>query len=36
MKFSSPLYSAVLVRRYKRFLADIQLTNGEILTIPVL
>ncbi len=27
-----PLTAGVLVKRYKRFLADIELTNGEIIT----
>ncbi|SFB81724.1 DNA/RNA nuclease SfsA [Pseudoalteromonas denitrificans] len=33
MKFSSTLQSATLIKRYKRFLADIELPNGEIRTI---
>ncbi|MBL4864999.1 MAG: DNA/RNA nuclease SfsA [Pseudomonadales bacterium] len=33
MKFSPPLQEATLIKRYKRFLADIQLPNGEIVTI---
>lgn len=33
MKFTPPLNSATLVRRYKRFLADVQLSSGEIATI---
>ncbi len=33
MQFSPPLQSATLVRRYKRFLTDVTLDNGEILTI---
>ncbi|ODS24813.1 sugar fermentation stimulation protein SfsA [Candidatus Endobugula sertula] len=33
MKFSPILRSAVLLRRYKRFLADVRLPNGDITTI---
>ncbi len=33
MKFPSSLRSAVLIQRYKRFLADITLDNGEVITI---
>ena len=33
MEFESELQSAHLVRRYKRFLADVKLSNGEIMTI---
>lgn len=33
MIFSPPLRSAVLLRRYKRFLADVQCDNGEQLTL---
>ena len=33
MLFPSQLQSATLIKRYKRFLADIQLNNGEIITI---
>lgn len=32
MKFKKPLVSGVLLKRYKRFLADIQLFNGSIVT----
>lgn len=32
MKFQSPLIHGVLVKRYKRFLADIKLDSGEIIT----
>lgn len=32
MQFQTPLISGRLVKRYKRFLADIQLNNGEIVT----
>lgn len=32
MKFSSPLKPGRLVKRYKRFLADIELENGEAIT----
>lgn len=33
MKFSPPLQKAKLVKRYKRFLADIELPDGRIITI---
>jgi sugar fermentation stimulation protein A len=33
MKFNPPLSSATLLRRYKRFLADIELPDGEVVTI---
>lgn len=33
MNFPSPLRAAVLLKRYKRFLADVQLPSGEIMTI---
>jgi sugar fermentation stimulation protein A len=32
MRFPTPLLPAVLVRRYQRFLADVQLTDGRIVT----
>jgi len=32
MQFSEPLIQGVLIKRYKRFLADIQLTDGTIVT----
>jgi sugar fermentation stimulation protein A len=32
MRFPSPLIRATLVQRYKRFLADVRLPNGEIVT----
>lgn len=32
MQFSSPLLTGTLIKRYKRFLADIQLDSGEIVT----
>ncbi len=32
MEFTSPLEAGTLLKRYKRFLADIQLTNGETIT----
>lgn len=32
MKFSSPLIAGVLLRRYKRFLADVRLDTGETVT----
>lgn len=33
MIFNPPLIEAVLVQRYKRFLADVQLVNGDLLTV---
>lgn len=33
MKFSPPLCEAVLVKRYKRFLADVTLAKGEQITL---
>lgn len=35
MKFASPLIPATLVKRYKRFLADVILGNGEMITAHV-
>ena len=32
MHFTAPLISGTLLKRYKRFLADVQLTEGEIIT----
>lgn len=32
MFFSSPLIKGVLIKRYKRFMADIQLENGDVVT----
>lgn len=32
MKFDSPLIKGKLIQRYKRFLADIELENGEVIT----
>ena len=32
MKFPSPLISGTLIKRYKRFLADVQLSTGETIT----
>ncbi len=32
MKFDSPLIEGVLLRRYKRFLADVQLPDGSVVT----
>lgn len=33
MQYSSPLIQATLIKRYKRFLADIRFQSGEVLTI---
>src|SRR5262249_52473544 len=33
MRFSAPLLPATLVRRYKRFLADVELPSGETVTV---
>ena len=33
MKFNSPLIPAVLILRYKRFLADVELTDGTLITV---
>ena len=35
MRFALPLVPATLVRRYKRFLADVRLDSGEALTAHV-
>ena len=32
MRFPAPLHDAVLIKRYKRFLADVELANGETVT----
>ncbi len=33
MKFDPPLQSAILLRRYKRFLADVEMSNGDVITV---
>ena len=35
MRFAAPLIPATLVRRYKRFLADVVLPTGEEITVHV-
>src|SRR3984893_350693 len=35
MRFSAPLIPAILLRRYKRFLADVLLNSGEQLTVHI-
>ncbi|MRR39345.1 DNA/RNA nuclease SfsA, partial [bacterium] len=32
MRLPTPLYSGTLIRRYQRFLADVQLADGTIVT----
>ncbi len=33
MQFTSPLVQGTLIKRYKRFLADVRMDNGEIMTV---
>jgi sugar fermentation stimulation protein A len=33
MRFPTPLIPGILVRRYKRFLADVELSSGEVVTV---
>lgn len=33
MKFNPPLQPATLIRRYKRFLADVEMPNGDVITV---
>ena len=33
VKFEKPLIEATLIKRYKRFLSDVELDNGEVITV---